>query len=94
MDKLPLTEEEVRLLNSKIGLRMLFADAKTNVSKALRYTKYEEELREFQAELVKLQTWVIEEKKKVVIIFEGRDAAGKAGQSEELLHILILGILE
>jgi polyphosphate kinase 2 len=79
MDKLPLTEEEVRLLNSKIGLRMLFADAKTNVSKALRYTKYEEELREFQAELVKLQTWVREEKKKVVIIFEGRDAAGKGG---------------
>ncbi|MGB2313091.1 MAG: polyphosphate kinase 2, partial [Flavobacteriaceae bacterium] len=32
-----------------------------------------------QTELIKLQSWVIEQEKKVVIIFEGRDAAGKGG---------------
>jgi len=40
---------------------------------------YEEELRKLQAELVNLQKWVIENKKKVAIIFEGRDASGKGG---------------
>ena len=79
MEKIQLTEKDVALLNSKIGLRILFSDAKTNISKSLRYAKYEAELRELQAELVKLQTWVIEEKKKVVVLFEGRDAAGKGG---------------
>src|SRR5690242_18468509 len=38
---------------------------------------YFRELFRLQAELVKLQDWVVEAKQKVVILFEGRDAAGK-----------------
>ena len=41
--------------------------------------KYEKTLINLQQELVKLQEWVIQEDKKIVIIFEGRDAAGKGG---------------
>ncbi|MEA2002512.1 MAG: polyphosphate kinase 2 [Actinomycetota bacterium] len=40
---------------------------------------YEKELRRLQMELVKLQEWVKSEGLKVVVIFEGRDAAGKGG---------------
>ncbi len=40
---------------------------------------YEEELARLQGELVKLQSYVKEEGLKVVVIFEGRDAAGKGG---------------
>jgi polyphosphate kinase 2 len=40
---------------------------------------YEKELRRLQAELVKLQYSVKEQKLRVVLIFEGRDAAGKGG---------------
>lgn len=40
---------------------------------------YEKELRKLQGELVNLQKWVIENNKKVAIIFEGRDASGKGG---------------
>jgi polyphosphate kinase 2 len=40
---------------------------------------YERELRRLQEELVKLQYWIREEQQKVVVIFEGRDAAGKGG---------------
>lgn len=40
---------------------------------------YEKELLKLQIELVKLQEWVKKEKAKIVIIFEGRDAAGKGG---------------
>ena len=40
---------------------------------------YESELARMQVELSKLQEWVIDHGKKVVVIFEGRDAAGKGG---------------
>ena len=41
--------------------------------------KYFKELFRLQAELVKLQDWVVHKQLKVVVIFEGRDAAGKGG---------------
>jgi polyphosphate kinase len=41
--------------------------------------KYFRELLRLQGELVKLQDWVVATKQKVVILFEGRDAAGKGG---------------
>lgn len=37
------------------------------------------ELEKLQVELVKLQQWVVKEKKRIAIIFEGRDASGKGG---------------
>jgi len=40
---------------------------------------YFKELFRLQAELVKLQDWVVNQKLKVVVLFEGRDAAGKGG---------------
>jgi polyphosphate kinase 2 len=41
--------------------------------------KYEKELKKLQAELVALQEWVKSTGQRVVILFEGRDAAGKGG---------------
>ncbi len=46
---------------------------------ALDRKRYFRELFRLQRELVKLQDWVVTEKLKVVVIFEGRDAAGKGG---------------
>ena len=43
-----------------------------------RYTYFKELLR-LQKELIKLQDWVVHQKLKVVVLFEGRDAAGKGG---------------
>ncbi len=40
---------------------------------------YFKELFRLQRELVKLQDWVVDQKLKVVVVFEGRDAAGKGG---------------
>ncbi len=74
-----LTEEDFQLLNTPLGLKCLFSDKKTNLQKALRMARYEMEFKRLQAELVKLQNWVIARNKKIVIIFEGRDAAGKGG---------------
>ena len=74
-----LTKEELTLLNSKIGLYHLFKNKKFKLEKVLEEARYAELLRKKQEELIKLQSWVIENNKKVVILFEGRDAAGKGG---------------
>lgn len=47
--------------------------------KGIKKKVYEKELHNLQIELVKLQEWVKKEGLKVVVIFEGRDAAGKGG---------------
>ncbi|NMU34001.1 polyphosphate kinase 2, partial [Vibrio parahaemolyticus] len=45
----------------------------------LKKKEYEKELKNLQVELVKLQEWVKHKGLKVVVLFEGRDAAGKGG---------------
>ena len=40
---------------------------------------YEETLFDLHAELVKLQEWVVASGERVIVVFEGRDAAGKGG---------------
>ncbi len=74
-----LSKEDVALLNTPIGMKCLFADKNTDLKKALVQARYETEMRVLQAELIKLQNWVIDNGKKVVVLFEGRDAAGKGG---------------
>jgi len=49
---------------------------------------YEKELEKFDVELVKLQEWVKFKKLKVVLIFEGRDAAGKGGVIKTITEFL------
>jgi len=54
-------------------------DAKKSSNKKLSKARYEAELFRLQGELVKLQEWVKKEGLRVVVVFEGRDAAGKGG---------------
>src|SRR5215510_227735 len=49
---------------------------------------YEAELFRLQAELVKLQEWVRTEQARIVIIFEGRDAAGKGSTIKRVAEYL------
>lgn len=49
---------------------------------------YEKKLAELQIELVKLQEWVVYKGLKVVVIFEGRDAAGKGGVIKRITESL------
>jgi polyphosphate kinase len=48
-------------------------------SKDMAKHDYEKEILKLEIELVKLQEWVKQKKLKVVVVFEGRDAAGKGG---------------
>lgn len=45
----------------------------------LKWKAYEKESHKLQVQLCHLQDWVKEKKLKVIILFEGRDAAGKGG---------------
>jgi polyphosphate kinase 2 len=49
---------------------------------------YDAELARLQAELVKVQEWVKTEKQRIVVIFEGRDAAGKGGTIKRITQYL------
>ncbi len=79
MENIKLTAEDIELLNSKMGLRKLLESEKIDVNKALKQTKYEAQLAGLQEQLIALQERVIRNNEKIVVIFEGRDAAGKGG---------------
>ena len=60
-------------------------DLRTPPEKAkLTRREYEEELLKLQIELCKLQEWVRHKGLRIIVIFEGRDAAGKAVRSRLL----------
>lgn len=56
----------------------------TNIPKKV----YKKELERLQTELVSLQQWVIENGVRVVVVFEGRDAAGKGGAIKRIMQYL------
>jgi polyphosphate kinase 2 len=64
-------EKFLEIVNNKIDKNIL--------DQVKEKINYERELVKLQAELVDLQQWVAKHKKRVCIIFEGRDAAGKGG---------------
>lgn len=83
-----LTAEELAAVNTKKGLLQLLSTKKVNVKKALVKLRYEQELEKLQIELVKLQRSIQIEGRRVAIIFEGRDAAGKGGSIRRFIEHL------
>ncbi len=79
-EKNKITAEDFQVITTNKALIEL-AKEKQNptIDKVLKTVQYEKELRLLQIELVKLQQWVQKTNKRVAIIFEGRDAAGKGG---------------
>lgn len=61
--------------------------SKKNTS-TLSTKEYDKELQQLQVELVKLQGWIKEKGLKVIVIFEGRDAAGKGGVIKRITETL------
>ena len=74
-----LTPKNLKKLNSNRGLKLFLKEKDMTPTKALRILNYEAKLKKLQEELIKLQQWVEDEGEKLVVIFEGRDAAGKGG---------------
>lgn len=74
-----LSKKDLKRLNSKKGLKQFLTQGDVEISKVLRNVAYEGRLKKLQEELIKLQHWVVANGEKVIILFEGRDAAGKGG---------------
>jgi polyphosphate kinase 2 (PPK2 family) len=53
--------------------------AKSGNGAKMKRKVYENELRKLQVELCRLQDWVKQKGSRIIIVFEGRDAAGKSG---------------
>jgi len=83
-----LTPEELSQVNTKKGLIQLLTSRKINVSKALVKLRYEQQLELLQMELVKLQRAVQLSGRRVALVFEGRDAAGKGGSIRRFIEHL------
>lgn len=80
MEKKPiLTKEDFLKANNKHDIIAFSKEKEKDISEVLKTLQYEDELRKLQIELVKLQQWVQKNNKRVAVIFEGRDAAGKGG---------------
>jgi len=74
------TNKEKKLAKEKtVGKDDLYHDIEQEKKKKMDDSEYEELLTDLEVELVKLQEWVKAKKLKVVVVFEGRDAAGKGG---------------
>ena len=76
---LDISKRDLELLNTKTGVQELLSNKELKPERVLNRLRYYDKLVEFQAELIKMQQWVSEKNKRVVILFEGRDAAGKGG---------------
>jgi len=73
------SKKDLKLLNKNKALIDLISKDNTTLTKTLRYVRFERELKKLQVEMIKLQNWISEKNKKIIIVFEGRDSAGKGG---------------
>ncbi len=74
-----LSPSDIKKLNSNKGLLALLSKEPLSVEKALRYVNYQRKLKKLQVELIRLQTWAIQNEERIILVFQGRDAAGKGG---------------
>ena len=71
--------EHFKGIKKRKQLLKLAKEEGISVEKIWRKIQYETELELLQSEFVKLQNWISQNKMRVAVLFEGRDAAGKGG---------------
>ena len=81
-----LSSTDFENLETNKDLVNVLEHKKIPFQKVQKSIMYNEELRLLQIELVKLQQWISKNKKRVAIIFEGRDAAGKGGSIRRFME--------
>jgi polyphosphate kinase 2 len=85
-------KEHQELIDAKdlknVKKKKIFGDANYPYQKKMARAEYEEIKQELQIELLKMQGWVKESGQRIVILFEGRDAAGKGGTIKRMMEHL------
>jgi polyphosphate kinase len=72
----------------KVGSSARFVEPEQKDRRKIKSKVYERELARLQVELVKLQEWIKHKDLRVVVLFEGRDAAGKGGVIKRIMQRL------
>jgi len=70
------------------AIRHVFETGEYPYATKMRRSAYEKQKAKLQAELLKAQKWIQETGQRVVILFEGRDAAGKGGTIKRFMEHL------
>ena len=83
-----LSSEDFQNARTSEELFALIKEKNKSCKKVKETILYNEELRLLQIELIKIQRWVSNNNKRVAIIFEGRDAAGKGGNIRRFMEHL------
>ena len=76
------------LVDENVLLREQMSDLQDEHKRAVRRFRQERELEPYQVELLKLEQWLEEHNRPMVILFEGRDAAGKGGTIRRVTHYM------
>jgi polyphosphate kinase len=83
-----LRPELVGTLNTPESIRELFISGVYPYANKMGRGEYEDRKRLLQVELLKVQRWVKETGQKIIVLFEGRDAAGKGGTIKRFMEHL------
>jgi polyphosphate kinase 2 len=88
--KVVSTEVAKRLdvMHDREALKRNFRSGEYPYKTKLTRKQYEDRMSRLQIELLKVQNWVRESNEKIVLIFEGRDAAGKGGTIKRFMEHL------
>jgi polyphosphate kinase len=77
-----------RARNNPEAIRHAFESGEFPYKTRLGTKLYEQQMAELQVELLKLQNWVKETGERIIVLFEGRDAAGKGGTIKRFMEHL------
>ena len=73
------SKSDLKLLGSNRAVKRLIMQDEPDFDQVLKELKYLNRLEELQSKMVQLQSWIIKNDYKVIVLFEGRDFAGKGG---------------
>ncbi len=85
---MPSSDKLVKSKPKRAGKAGMYKDIEPEKKTKLKRKEYEKKLLKLEIELVKLQEWIKANKLKVVVVFEGRDAAGKGGMIKTIAGCL------
>ncbi len=79
-----LNKEDLKLLNTSRGLEYLLQSNEMDFTDVVERLRYEKHLIDLQAQLIQIQNKIVSQRKRVIVLVEGREFAGKG----DLVHVL------
>lgn len=87
-NELQLRQTPSQLRHNPEAIRHAFESGEFPYKNRIGTKAYEEQMAQLQVELLKVQNWVKESGERIIVIFEGRDAAGKGGTIKRFMEHL------